>query len=843
MPKIVSPNLNPVQLTGRLSGNVPQGDLALGSALINSGQQVQETGFSKIQQELQVLKQAGDEATRINQSVQLANYSNKFNQAKLQFAKRIDERMSQQFDEDGNPTFDSLTDDIGRIGKDVSQELLGTIQDPDLRAKFSMNFDNAIVNKQINSLSSVRQQKQSYVRDSMSKGVNSLIEQAGADNPSNTKFYIDQIDGLTREAELSGALTPQSAEDLRRTSRNQIVDRQYTNLMSSEPELALETLNSRSPEELGVSDRVRSGLIKKAEAAVQSLEDQRIIQEEQDAYMAKEQTNITASQLQLGLEDGSTDLKDIEDALQNNLISDKQYTSLQKKASKSTSRKINQSKTAREISQTLASGGPAVNFTSSQVGKHYQQRTSLLEQQGQPLNLRQKAALAAPYQVQVKPLQNEIEFSLLRDDAPNVGDTLAAVNFLTEEAPAAVEKMNKDALAVSALANNYLEHTTLSPEDALNRARSQLTELDTEKGQQNKKDFKKISAFQDGINETIKDMTGGWFGKNVDEEAQLSLKALYEDAYIRTGDVDASIKLVKAQTGNLFGESTFNEEKGIINDRETLMFLPPERMFPGVPEDVLKQNFTNSVQPILQENINIEDVKIQSDNLSRLDGQPISYGLYTRNEFGEKVPVTDGNGIAQRWAPDPQKEMAQRREQEIIDLTAKSQSLAQETLATIPKEILEAEGNRINLAEHLPDLIAAGADKSTSFYKLAKSFRPQESRNNRRAYADLFAKSIGENIDVVSTAWAGAFANKVLETKDPQDMMNYGQSKQSPDKGDIAILEDKAGIVAGKDKDGRVKVLSKIKNAMKIGTYSAKSILAFRSAPDVDEIKTKLGGK
>lgn len=845
MPKIQLPTDSSVGYSATISqSGINSANFAaadMGSSVISSGASIANAGLSQAQQGLQTLKRIGDEQAKLQESVRLAEYSNKLNEAKLSFSKRIDERVSQQYDKDGNPTFDKLTDDVGSLGNSVRDEILKSIQDPQVRDRFVQTFNSDIVNKQISSLSVARGQKQQYVKNSISSGIDSLIQQAGSDNSANTKFYINEIDKLTKQAEMSGALNYDSAQNLRDQARGQIVDAQYTNLINSDPQQALQILSSSTSSELGVSDKLHQNLLEKAQAAHESQVSRDLLQKINDDYAISEQQNISESQIKLGIQDGSMDTKDIVNARQKGVITEDQYNSLQKYNANKTQDKFFKSKTNLGISTAVASGKPASDFTSSQVGDHYKQRVAMLTPEGQSLSLAQKASVAEQYKVPVKPLQHEMEFDLLRNDGNgDVATTVQVFDQLVKESPETLQGMDSDAMALAAITSNYMEHTSLSPQDALGRAKAQLTSLDTPEGQQNLKSFRKEDAFNEDIDSTIQDMYDGWLGKTIDPEARASLKELYKDAYIKTGDTKSSIKLVKAQTAALFGQSEFNEEKGFFNDKETLMFLPPEKMFPGFNAGQLKDNLKMSLDSIqLPEGISQDNVQIQSDSLTRLSGQPISYGLYYRNQYGEKMPVTDENGIAQRWAPDPEKEQQQKRQQQVQDLSAQAQQEAALTQQIIPKDLLEANGNKLDLHKDLAKVVAAAGDKSTSFYKLASSFGSFQDRNSKRAIADFFKNSMDNQINEDKASATTAAANMVLNSTDVKTVENLGTVTDKPKNGDIAILEDKAGIVAEVVKD-KVKVLQRINNALKIGTHSIESIMSFRKTPKSSDIKARL---
>jgi uncharacterized protein (TIGR02594 family) len=153
---------------------------------------------------------------------------------------------------------------------------------------------------------------------------------------------------------------------------------------------------------------------------------------------------------------------------------------------------------------------------------------------------------------------------------------------------------------------------------------------------------------------------------------------------------------------------------------------------------------------------------------------------------------------------------------------------------------IKAERDREAAAKRkAPEITARG-----SLLDSAEKYRGDGERGaGRSALDDLFAKA-QINVDPEKTAWCAAFVNAVLATNGlkgtgslaAKSFLNFGAATNSPQKGDIVVLDRKGGghvgFFEGFDDKGGVKVLGgNTGNKVAEATFARSSVLGFRRAP------------
>jgi uncharacterized protein (TIGR02594 family) len=578
------------------------------------------------------------------------------NEASLELSNGVDARYRQTVDEKGNPTFHSLQDDIGNLGKDIQNRISSNITDPEVRRRFEDRFSSSVVNQQILSIKEQRRQQLEFTKNNIDSGIDGIISQASKDDSANLKLYISRAEQIIKAAVDSGVYTQKQANAVIASTRRKIMASQYGNLIDTNPEQAKSILKSKSPEELGIDKKLHRQLTDQANASSRDAASRAAIQQTEASTMEEEQQNMIESELRLSMKQGTAGEKEIIRAEQNGKLRKLQSLRLQLENKKLTKSKLDQAITNEKISIAVKDGKPLNEFTQSQVDKHYSRRIASVSRAGVAPTIEQKAGIAAQYLAKVKPLQKEIAFSLKFGDTRSAISAAKAYSFLKSEQPVTLDGLDKQTQAIAAATKSFLDNTTLSEREALNKARQLVLEKDDVVIQERRKEFDRVEDFSaEEIDSTIKSMYDGdgFFGsKSIDPEDIRKIKTLLQSAYLETGDVEAAKNMVKGQISSIFGPSEFNEKPGIFDDEEKLMFLPPEKAFPGTPVEALKADLIESVTPFLPEGVDPEDVQIQSDEVTRDPGRPISYGLYTLDENGNKVPLLGDDDMQLRWAPD-----------------------------------------------------------------------------------------------------------------------------------------------------------------------------------------------
>jgi len=136
--------------------------------------------------------------------------------------------------------------------------------------------------------------------------------------------------------------------------------------------------------------------------------------------------------------------------------------------------------------------------------------------------------------------------------------------------------------------------------------------------------------------------------------------------------------------------------------------------------------------------------------------------------------------------------------------------------------------------------------------EIASRFLGAHEASDRRTLSSFFKKSLGKNIDPVSTAWCAAFANSVLsqagiEGTDSllaRSFLDFGTPVDEPRRGDIVVLsrgnsswQGHVGFYQGKDENGNILILGGNQgNKVSVRPFSPSKVLGYRRPPTPEQV-------
>ena len=244
---ITQPRLDPVPLQSGLGINAgaPAAETAaqIGRSRISGA----EVLASNAQHIANLSQQYFDEAKAATDT---ASYSKAMNTAVVELSKRKQVRYNQQTDEEGNPTFDRMNDDIVAIGNEVSNDIKSTIKSPDVMARFSESFEGMLAITQVEALGQARQQQESFVNSQADESFNTLGNYAASgtviEATGGTQEYNRQIDTLVA----NGAMTFQAAQKRKEIFTEWVSENRARRLIAGDPAAMVEALSPESDGEL-----------------------------------------------------------------------------------------------------------------------------------------------------------------------------------------------------------------------------------------------------------------------------------------------------------------------------------------------------------------------------------------------------------------------------------------------------------------------------------------------------------------------------------------------------------------------------------------------------------------
>lgn len=239
-------------------------DIEFANVVQGVGQTISQVGLNLIEMDKAYQRQA-EEAD--NNAV----YANSINQATIQYQNLFQERINQVIDDDGNPTFSTLQDDVAQIGRDVLEEWLDKIDSPEVRARLTQNFNAYTGNQQIASISIQRNQQLSFISDSITNSVSELATQAGSSNEQDRVYFENQVNQILNEGLATGAMTPEQVGLAKESFRKNVSTAIYRNAINNDPVIALDILEKTSASDLKLTELERLSLQNEAQVAANRL--------------------------------------------------------------------------------------------------------------------------------------------------------------------------------------------------------------------------------------------------------------------------------------------------------------------------------------------------------------------------------------------------------------------------------------------------------------------------------------------------------------------------------------------------------------------------------------------
>jgi hypothetical protein len=592
-----------------------------------------------------------EEAKRANQN---ANFSKAYARATEVYQKRIQERKAQQVDEDGNPTFEHLPNDIRKIGNEVMQEHVASLRDPEVRNRLQIAFGNYSSNQQIASLSEARRQSIDFSRSAVNESIDSLEKQAAQDDPSMIDGHINEAKNILDESLAGGAITAQE----HRARLKQFVDtvqvEKVRGELEQDPQAVLDALEGGST--FGLNSKQVRQIKREAQSAVndQIREQERLAQEE--VKRAKLDQHLTSETLEMGVFDGTVGDADILAAFNSGQITIDQTNSLRKAAAAKEKKKKSEEQVFTAIDKDIKASKPLREYTNSQMTKYaYSVINQYEEQTGERMAPQAMALAFKGIQKPVKPLADSLNYQLTQ--GPDGVEAARAVSYLNDKASIAHSKISSDAQAIAA-SMEVLEKIGMGGAEALEAARADVLHSDEPILEQRHRDYKQIVKDREDNYSHVADMIAdtfdpGWFDDvdGVEPSMVADLINVERAIYMKAGSEEAAEVVMKGLIKRNYSMSSFN-------GGDFVMYKSPEMMFPDMSSEALQLDLTDTLAGL---NLLPEDVIIQHESMTE-GGEP----GYILKSAETGLAVRDSDGRALYWFPNPEDMIAKdlaRREQ------------------------------------------------------------------------------------------------------------------------------------------------------------------------------------
>ena len=264
----------------------------------------------------------------------------------------------------------------------------------------------------------------------------------------------------------------------------------------------------------------------------------------------------------------------------------------------------------------------------------------------------------------------ESRHALLYGDLQGSAEALPTLLNMTnsKEGLLSLEGMDKEAAAVLASAKVFAETGTVQLGESLRLARQNVLGANTEVKQERAIAFNGVENFkmanltpvildifaEEGL---IWDTEADGLAPGVKNRMHTLLKA----AYLETGSEEAAKQLVKTQYGRMYGISNMSNDSKV-------MLLPPENLYPDIDPEVLKIDLQESVIPFLPENVELDNVYVESSGLTTANPDAPAYTVFYVGEDGIPRELLDDSGEGMIWTPDKQNIENLRNRENMIDV-------------------------------------------------------------------------------------------------------------------------------------------------------------------------------
>ena len=593
-----------------------------------------------------------------------ATLLNKTVEANELFLEERDKRYAQTVDEEGNPLHEELPRDIKRIGGEVRDAVGSSIRDPDVSDAFHTEFNEYIELQELSSIKVAQEQQVEFGISTLNNDLTNLVDQAAKDDIDQVENYRKQGINALQNATLSQLITTDDYERIATEFSNQIKVESIRATIQTDKHRASEILSLTS-DQIGITEKSHKELQESLQATINSdeAELQKATEHRQidDSSVQVQQIESLETQLEAGTlrEDTLVNAKD--------QLESKVFNRLQKQLKDSETKQKQERDKNSDILKRIESDQFMGTVSQSQVNKLYDYVSEqLADSLGRSPTLTEEAQLVAGIPTKISKYAKKLDHSAKFSDLDKADDILSAYSYIKDrKKPTLDSGFGRDSTAIMEHADLLVNRAGLSSREALTQARDTVLHGDEKTQKFRRAEFKKEDAFKDvNIEETAADELGAetFFGTNIlDTETVLAFRQLTESAFQQTGDIDSAVAVAREQMSRTHGISE-------VSANSQYMLLPPEKAFPGVESDTLRNILVREVTSLLPTGIDPNTISISSDDITRgqvavtgtQDGQQVSQAVptwsvtYTKNIDGipTELPLLDPKtGQVQRWTP------------------------------------------------------------------------------------------------------------------------------------------------------------------------------------------------
>jgi hypothetical protein len=589
-------------------------------------------------------------------AMRLSEVNSLMAKSRAELGSAVQQRIAQPLDDQGNPNFSSLVPDVQTAGEQIFAQNSANIQDPAVKRQYELQFKNEIKGAQIKAKGLARQQQLQFMEQSFRAEHESLVQSASVDPFRAPESFMREYQQKVDAGVTLGLFTQEQRNGMLETFRSDVSRAQFNALIELDP-AAAESILINNPERTGLKGAELEEASKLVDAKIRDIESQQRIEARNKEAKDEAQRKIVAQDLVNRIESGEAGQADILRA--KDLINPQEIVQAERKLAETKKKNLKADKDHKKLLQRVTNGDNLADFTPGQIQKSYskvidQMRIQFGINEGERMPLSLKASVARVFKGRINSLEQELEHALQSGGMDDAVESLNAYRILSQENPEFTSFLHQNKDKAGDIANYALtlvDKTDVPEQAAIQRARGAILNADDVERNARGRKFGQIKDFKAAnIGEVAREELGGdplfGFDRRLAPGVVDTFHDLARESYINSGDKDAAIKSARNQMQANYGETEFNGGR-------LIMFAPPEKMFPGVPAEVLKGRLDADLKSLFPQ-IDTDKVEIVSDDVTRIKKGFISYGLQIRDANGNPVPlINPETGQLVRWIENP----------------------------------------------------------------------------------------------------------------------------------------------------------------------------------------------
>jgi hypothetical protein len=586
------------------------------------------------------------------QALQLAEVNTLMSKSRTQLAQATQQRVAQPLDENGNPTFSTLVDDVGSAGEQIITQNSANIKDATVKRQFELQMRNETKGAQVQARGVSRTQQLQFMEASFTAEHESLVNAAALSPFKQVSSFLQEYQQKLDAGVTLGLLTPEDRNSRLESFRSDVSRAQFNSIIELDPHAA-ESILINNPERTGMNPGELEDASKLVDAKIRDVESQQKIDAREQQNADESQRKIVAQDLINSIENGEAGQSDILKV--KDIINPQEVVRAERKLIETKQKTLKRDKDHQQILGRVTNGDSLSGFTPTQIQGSFNKVVDQFRQQagipeGQPVPLSLKASIARVFKGRIKSLEFEMEHALEEGSISDSVEALNAYRILNQENPeftSSLHQTKDKAGAIADYALQLVDKTDVPEQAAMQRARGAILNADDVERSARGQKFNKVPEFRPStVGETAREALGGdpvfGFDRRLAPGVTDEFNDLARESYILSGDKDAAISSAAAQMKKNYGETEFNGGR-------LIMFAPPEKMFPGVDSEELQGLLANDIQTTYP-GVDSAQVEIVSDDITRIKPGFISYGMQMRDANGNAVPLIDPDtGQLMRW--------------------------------------------------------------------------------------------------------------------------------------------------------------------------------------------------